>query len=109
MVEPRKYNDEFLYLTTSGWKSGNPHEIEIWYVPYNNCYYLISGGGEAAHWVKNILHSPQISFWVQGQIYKGLARPIDRAAEPELAVSIADLMQAKYKWSDGLIIELCPE
>ena len=109
MVEPREYNAEFLYLTTIGHKSGKPHEIEIWYVPYGRCYYLISGGGEQSHWVKNILHTKQVSFWVLGQNYKGTGRTIDRSAEPELATAIADLMQTKYKWSDGLIVELCPE
>jgi deazaflavin-dependent oxidoreductase (nitroreductase family) len=109
MVEPREYNAEFLYLTTIGHKSGKPHEIEIWYAPHGNCYYLVSGGGESSHWVKNILHTPQVSFWVMGQTFKGTGRTIDRAIEPELAETIADLMQAKYKWSDGLIVELCLE
>ena len=109
MVKPREYNIEFLYLTTIGWKSGNPHEIEIWYVPHGNCYYLISGGGEDSHWVKNLLHNSQISFWVQGQTYKGIGRAVDRATEPELALAIGGLMQAKYNWNDGLIVELCPE
>ena len=109
MVEPREYNPEFLYLTTIGHKSGNHHEIEIWYVSRDDCHYLISGGGEAAHWVKNILHNRQVSFWVAGQICQGTGRTIDRAAEPELAEAISALMQAKYKWSDGLIVELCPE
>ncbi len=82
MVEPREYNAEFLYLTTIGRKSGKPHEIEIWYVPHGNCYYLISGGGEEAHWVKNIQINPQIAYWVQGQTYQGTGRTIDRTAEP---------------------------
>jgi len=109
MVEPREYNPEFLYLTTVGWKSGQPHEIEIWYVPYGDCYYLISGGGEESHWVKNIMHEAQVSFWVQGQSYKGTGRTLDPTIEPELTAAVAELMYAKYKWSDGLIIELCAE
>ena len=109
MVESRIYNIEFLYLTTIGWKSGRSHEIEIWYVPYENCYYLISEHEEESHWVKNIRHNSQISFWVQGQTYKGTGRPIDRTAEPELAAAIAELMQTKYNWSEGLIVELCSE
>jgi deazaflavin-dependent oxidoreductase (nitroreductase family) len=107
MVEPRVYNPEFLYLTTTGRKSGKPHEIEIWYVPHSHCYYLISGGGEASHWVRNIQHHPQVSFWVQGQSYNGTGRTINSKNEPELAATIAELMKAKYKWSEGLIVELC--
>ena len=109
MTEPRVYNAEFLYLTTIGRKSGQPHEIEIWYVGHENCYYLVSEHAEAAHWVKNILHNPQVSFWVQGQAYKGTGRTINSKTKHELTTAIEGLMQAKYNWSDGLIVELCPE
>ncbi|MEP6986279.1 MAG: nitroreductase family deazaflavin-dependent oxidoreductase [Chloroflexota bacterium] len=109
MLEPRIYKPEFLYLTTIGRKSGEPHEIEIWYVPQGECYYLISGGRTEADWVKNLLHNPHISFRVQGQTYEGTGRAIDRATETELADSVDELMQAKYQWNDGLIIELSPE
>ena len=109
MVEPREYKPEFLYLTTVGWKSGKPHEIEIWYVAHGDCFYLISEGREDAHWAKNIQHNPHIAFRVQGQTYTGTGRAVNRATELELAQTISALMQAKYKWSDGLIVELCPE
>ena len=109
MDKPREYNAEFLYLTTIGWKTGNPHEIEIWYVQHGNCYYLISGGRKEAHWVKNLMHNSHISFWVQGRTHNGTGRVINSANEPELAEIIDELMHTKYQWNDGLIIELCPE
>ncbi len=109
MSEAREHNAEFLYLTTLGRKSGKAHEIEIWYVAHGACYYLISGGGTDAHWVKNLLYNPHVSFWVQGQTYQGTGRALDRAAEPELTAIIDGLMQAKYQWNEGLIVELCPE
>lgn len=34
---------------------------------------------------------------------------IDRDTEPELALEVSRRMDAKYKWSDGLIVELRPE
>ena len=104
-----EYKDEFLYLTTTGWKSGNPHEIEIWFVKNNGAYYLISEHSERSHWVKNIRHNPTISFWVGGEHYQGQGRAVDPAAEPELAAEISILMAAKYDWSDGLIVELKAE
>lgn len=36
------------------------------------------------------------------------ARIIDAAAEPALAQTIQTLMDHKYSWSDGLIVELAP-
>ncbi len=109
MSEQREYKMEFLYLTTTGWKSGKPHEIEIWYVNHRKCQYLVSGGGDEAHWVRNIQHNPRITFRILGQNYTGVGRAINKATEPELARVVAELMQKKYNWSDGLIVELCPE
>lgn len=110
-MQPMKriiYNPEFLYLTTSGRKTGNPHEIEIWFVEYQGRYYLVSEHHERSHWAQNILYNPAISFWVGGQTYQGSGRIIDRQVEPELAAAVSALMDTKYGWSDGLIVELAP-
>ena len=105
MSEP----NPFLYLTTTGWKSGQRHEIEIWFVELSGRYYLIAEGREQAHWVQNILRQPAVTFRVGGQHYRGAGRVIDPVAEPVLAGQVAALMDAKYEWSDGLIVELMPE
>jgi len=103
------YNAAFLYLTTTGRRSGQPREIEIWFVAHDGCYYLCAETRERADWVQNIRHNPAVSFWVDGRTYQGTGRPIDRAAEPELAAAVAALFAAQYQWSDGLLVELCPE
>ena len=41
--------------------------------------------------------------------YVGLGRIVDPDDEPELAKQVSVLMEAKYQWSDGLIVELRPE
>jgi len=99
---------QYLYLTTIGWKSGNPHEIEIWFVAHEGRYYLVSEKFERSHWVQNIQHQPSIVFRVGENTYNGVGRIVDAAAEPELARIISDLMGAKYNWSHGLIVELRP-
>jgi len=33
--------EQFLYLTTKGWKTGKEHRIEIWFVSYDDKYYVI--------------------------------------------------------------------
>src|SRR5690606_40402263 len=45
---------QYLYLTTIGRKTGNPHEIEIWFVEYEGNYYLVSEYPDRSDWVKNI-------------------------------------------------------
>lgn len=92
-----------------GWKTGKQHEIEIWYVPFDGRYYLIAEHGHGAHWVQNIEHHPAITFRVGDQHFSGAGRVVERDAEPDLASAVSALMDAKYDWSDGLIVELAPE
>jgi hypothetical protein len=64
--------------------------------------------GKNAHWVRNINHNARISFSVDGLNYKGQARVIDFLKESQLAAQVSELMNAKYKWDQGLIVELEP-
>jgi deazaflavin-dependent oxidoreductase (nitroreductase family) len=95
-------------LTTRGWKTGNQHRIEIWFVEYNERYYVISERLESAHWVQNIKHNPKVSFSIKENIFTGTARIVDQENESALAREISKLMSTKYKWSQGLIVELTP-
>jgi deazaflavin-dependent oxidoreductase (nitroreductase family) len=96
-------------LTTRGWKTGNQHRIEIWFVEYNERYYVISERLESAHWVQNIKHNPKVSFSINNEnIFTGTARIVDQEKEPRLAREVLKLMSTKYKWSQGLIVELMP-
>jgi deazaflavin-dependent oxidoreductase (nitroreductase family) len=103
MTEP-----QYLYLTTIGWKSGQPHEIEIWFVRHAGCYYLVSEKWARSHWVQNIQCRPAVTFRVDGTTYTGSGRVIANTDEPERAAAVSQLMETKYGWSDGLIVELCP-
>ncbi|MBZ0280075.1 MAG: nitroreductase/quinone reductase family protein [Anaerolineae bacterium] len=103
------YKSEFLYVTTTGHKTGTPHEIEIWFCEHEGGYYLCAEHRERTHWVQNIQHNPVVTFWVNEQTYKGRGRVIDPAAEPELAKAVSGLFDAKYNWSDGLLVELRPD
>lgn len=100
---------QFLYLTTKGWKTGRPHRIEIWFVSYAGKYYIISERKEKAHWIQNIIHNPIVMFTVNCKSFEGTARTVDRFTEHKLAGEIASVMNSKYGWSDGLIVELTPQ
>ena len=104
-----KKDKQFLYLTTTGHKSGNQHEIEIWFVTHEGNYYLFAERRENAHWVQNIRHQPHIQFWANGQDYGGKGRVIDDVKEPQLVKAVSALMNEKYNWNNGLIVELSPE
>jgi deazaflavin-dependent oxidoreductase (nitroreductase family) len=109
--------DVFLYLTTNGRKTGLPRRIEIWFVESGGVHYVVSEMRRASGWVKNIERDPRVSFSVgtRGARESALpnaaarARPVERQDEPELAARVSALMDEKYGWSDGLIVELSPE
>jgi deazaflavin-dependent oxidoreductase (nitroreductase family) len=101
-------HSQFLYVDSLGWKTAKPHRIEIWFVEHDGKYYVISERKKRAHWVQNILHNPHVSFTVNNESFEGYARVIDED-EPELVSSVSSLMNKKYGWSDGLIVELNPK
>jgi deazaflavin-dependent oxidoreductase (nitroreductase family) len=106
----------FLYLVTRGRKTGKPREIEIWYVELEGRYYLVSERGEASQWVKNLRTHPDVFFSVgtrnhrEGQLARtaAQARALDDRDEPELVRRVRSLMEAKYAWSAGLVVEIVP-
>ena len=93
-------------MTTHGWKSGKQHRIEIWFVEHNKRYYIISERLEGAHWVQNIKRIPTVSFSINDKVFKGHARIVDQEKESALSAEVSKLMNTKYRWSQGLIVEL---
>jgi deazaflavin-dependent oxidoreductase (nitroreductase family) len=58
-VEPDPRDAQaYCYLTTTGRRTGEPHEIEIWFTLVGETVYLISGGGDRSDWVKNLAANP---------------------------------------------------
>jgi deazaflavin-dependent oxidoreductase (nitroreductase family) len=99
----------FLYLTTIGRRTGLPREIEIWFTERDGRYYVIAEHRDRAQWVQNIRAHPQVTVRLGDRRFSATARLVDRASEPALAQDVAALSDAKYGWSDGLIVELIPE
>jgi deazaflavin-dependent oxidoreductase (nitroreductase family) len=106
--------EHFLYLTTIGRTTGQRRQIEIWFVEHAGRHYIVSERRTESQWVKNIQRSPQVEYCVGSRAAPAAAVPhapararlLDDAAEPALASTVKALMDAKYGWSDGLIVEL---
>lgn len=105
----READSQFLYVTTTGWRSGRPHRIEIWFVQLDGRYFLISELRERAHWVQNIESEPGVVIEVGGEVCPGEARLVLPESEPELVARVSALFDAKYGWSRGLVVELRPK
>lgn len=107
-------DERFLYLTTTGRTTGEPRRIEIWFVEHGGRHYLVSERREASHWVKNIQHHAEVMFSVGTRGDPGAAVPVTRGVgrvvreeeEPVLVREVRALMDAKYRWSDGLVVEI---
>jgi deazaflavin-dependent oxidoreductase (nitroreductase family) len=97
----------YLYLTTTGRVTGRPREIEIWFVGHGGRLYLVAER-ESANWVRNIQSQPQVGVRVGGAEFNAVARIVHSGREPQLAAAVKALFDAKYGWSDGLIVELTP-
>ena len=101
-------NQEYLYLTTTGRRSGQAREIEIWFTGYQNRYYVISYLFEKGQWVMNLRKNPDVYFRVGDQRFKGSARVLEPAINGETCRLVKSLSDEKYGWSDGLVVELNP-
>ena len=101
--------EQFLYLTTTGRRTGKPREIEIWYVELAGRFYIIAEHGERANWVRNIQADPKITIRVGQRETRGSGRVVDRERDVALHRAISEAFKKKYGWSDGLIVELAPD
>jgi len=97
---------EFLYLTTTGRRSGRPREIEIWFTQRGGRHYVIAEHGRGAAWVRNLEAEPRVNVRVGGAAFRARARVID---EGEVVDAVRALSEEKYGWGDGLVVELAHE
>jgi deazaflavin-dependent oxidoreductase (nitroreductase family) len=97
----------YLYLTTTGRRSGRPREIEIWFTHRDGRFYLVAEYS-TSQWVKNLQADPRVQVRVAGKRFAAQARLISGETDAELRRAIQEQSQTKYGWGDGLVIELNP-
>ena len=82
------------YLTTTGRKSGRPHEIEIWFALHEGRLYMLAGGRERSDWVRNLMKEPRGRVRIEAETRDGRAAVVSPDA-PEDALA-RRLLDAKY-------------
>ena len=96
----RLVDEDMCYLTTTGRKSGRPHEIEIWFGIRDATLYLLSGGGDAADWVKNIKKDHRVRVRINSRSATLNARLLRPGTREDAAAR--ELLDAKYMgWREG--------
>jgi deazaflavin-dependent oxidoreductase (nitroreductase family) len=94
---------ENCYLTTIGRRSGNAHEIEIWFGVDGDTLYLISGNGPGADWFRNAQVTPAVTVRIERETWQGTAREV---ADPAERRRMGEMMGAKYPWDGDASIGL---
>ena len=97
-LDPALGELDYCYLTTTGRRSGEPREIEIWFALRGSTLYLIAGGGERAQWVRNLRADPSVGVRLGECTLRGRARVVDDAAEEAVA---RPLVHGKYASGPG--------
>jgi deazaflavin-dependent oxidoreductase (nitroreductase family) len=88
-------------VETIGRATGLPRRIEIWFAadPERDRIFLLSGGRDRAHWVRNIRRDPRVRVRIGGRWFMGAAREVEGGPDEALA---RRLLAAKYYgWSEG--------
>ncbi len=101
--------EEYLYLTTTGRITGQPREIEIWFVESANKLYVLAEQRRAAQWVKNILRHSRARVRVGNRVFDAAARVLDEEHDRATWERVQRLARAKYGWGDGLPVEIMPD
>jgi deazaflavin-dependent oxidoreductase (nitroreductase family) len=92
--DPSQAAEDYCYLTTIGRASGEPREIEIWFALEGDTLYMLSGGGDRSHWVRNLLREPNVKVRIADRTHPGRARIVEEGAEE---ASARRLLVAKYR------------
>jgi deazaflavin-dependent oxidoreductase (nitroreductase family) len=72
--------EKFIYLTTTGRKTGKSHTVELWFASEDNRIFL-SHEGEETDWMKNLTKKPRVNLKIGSLKFEAKAR-IAREVEP---------------------------
>ena len=86
-------HEQYCYLTTTGRKSGEPREIEIWFGVDGATLYLMAGGREKSHWVRNLDKTPTATVRLRDATFSVTAR---RVSDPGEETRVREMLVAKY-------------
>ena len=100
---------QFLYLTTIGRITGQPREIEIWFVESQGKLYILAAHFHNAQWVKNIERNPRVQVRLGDQRFEGTARVLNSELDEATWQTVQQLAREKYGWGEGLPVEIVRE
>jgi deazaflavin-dependent oxidoreductase (nitroreductase family) len=99
-LDPVLARRSMCYLETTGRSTGQPRVIEIWFAadPERDRIYVLAGGRDRAHWVRNIRRQPAVRVRIGGRTFAGQALEIEGGPDEGLA---RRLLPEKYEGADN--------
>jgi deazaflavin-dependent oxidoreductase (nitroreductase family) len=80
-------------LTTTGRRSGRPHEVKLWFATIGDRIVLLASERDAADWVRNLIADPRVTVRIAGQRFEGRAQVLEGTNHDPVA---REAMAAKY-------------
>jgi deazaflavin-dependent oxidoreductase (nitroreductase family) len=102
-IDPDLARRSVCQLETIGRVTGLPREVEMWFAadPDRDRIFLLAGGRDEAHWVRNIRHDAAVRVTIGQRRFAGRASAIEAADKDADAVA-RRLLAAKYQgWVPG--------
>jgi deazaflavin-dependent oxidoreductase (nitroreductase family) len=95
--QPALAAESYAYLTTTGRRTGQPREIEIWFALTDDgaTVWLLSGGGDRSNWVKNLRAEPEVRLRIGDVELPGRAELLEARSEEDARAR--DALFAKYR------------
>lgn len=99
ILEPAHAAAGVCVLEAVGRRSGQPRRLEIWFAADGDTIFMLAGGRDDAHWVRNLRADPRVRIRIRGRWYEGTAREVGGTPdEPRARETVA----AKYQgWEPG--------
>lgn len=98
-LDPELARQSMCYLETIGRVSGQSRKVEIWFAadPARDRIYLLSGGRDGSHWVRNLRRDPAVRVRIGSRTFVGRAVEIEGGPDEGLA---RRLLPEKYEGAD---------
>jgi hypothetical protein len=99
VLDPALARQSLCYIQTLGRVTGLPRVVEIWFAadPVRDRIYILSGGRDEAHWVRNARRDPAVRVRIAGTTFRGRMTEIEGAPDEGLA---RRLVVEKYEGSE---------
>jgi deazaflavin-dependent oxidoreductase (nitroreductase family) len=95
----------FCYLATTGRRTHQPHEIEIWTARRGNTVYLLSSGRDTSDLVRNLQRDPRVTVRIGNRTHQATARVVEPGTDEDALAR--RLLLGKYQTPTGEDLKDC--